>query len=355
MKIDGKTGIWAVYGGALLGGGGGGEIQEGLRILELALSQTSAIPVYSLSTIDEQAVILTASLVGSPASPQRYVAPEHYQRVYELFQQQFPQAIGGLITNEMGAQSSTNGWVLAAMTGLPLVDAPCNGRAHPTGLMGSLGLAEEQGYRSVQTAAGGRGRRQIELYAEGSLEATSALVRTAADQAGGFVTVLRNPVTARYVKKHAAVGALAESIRIGGMLYQGLGNLATVLEVLGGIGFEVVQRGVISQTNLVTDGGFDRGSLLIAGDGPPVEVRFWNEFMTADCAGARLATFPDLIALLASDSGLPLTSAAVRERQEVVLVRLAREHLRLGSSMGNRRLYAVAEKHLQKDLIKYVF
>ena len=37
---------------------------------------------------------------------------------------------GGIITNEMGRKAVPNGWVLAAVT-VCLIDAPCNGRAHP--------------------------------------------------------------------------------------------------------------------------------------------------------------------------------------------------------------------------------
>ncbi len=164
MIINRETGTWAIYGGALMGCGGGGDIQEGLRILDLALSYAPEIPLLPLTEIDPQAVVLTASLVGSPASKDRYVAPAHYQRVHEIFCEQFPQEIGGIITNEMGAQSSTNGWVLAAMTGLLLIDAPCNGRAHPTGVMGSLGLFDEEGYRSIQVGVGGRGELETEIF-----------------------------------------------------------------------------------------------------------------------------------------------------------------------------------------------
>lgn len=354
MIINQETGVWAVYGGVLLGGGGGGDLQEGLRILDLALSFKSEIPLLPLSEIHDGAILLTASLVGSPASPDKYVAPDHYRRVYELFQERQSTTIGGIITNEMGAQSSTNGWVLSAMTGLPLIDAPCNGRAHPTGIMGSLGLAEEENYLSVQTAIGGRGPRELEIYARGSLESASALIRNAATRAGGFVTVLRNPVSADYVKRHAALGALGYSIRIGQTLYRELGDVSAVIEALAAFGIQFLCQGVVSEKTLKIDGGFDIGTLVIESS-PPVEVTFWNEYMTADRGKRRLATFPDLIAVLDSESGLPLTSAAVTKNKKVVLVKLSRENLLLGSSMSNRHLYEDAEKHLKKDLIGYVF
>lgn len=356
MIINRETGTWAIYGGALLGCGGGGDPQEGLRILDLALSHAPEIPLLSLEEIDSQKIVVTASLVGSPASKDRHVAPEHYQRVYEIFCRHFSQEIGGIITNEMGAQSSTNGWVLAALTGLPLIDAPCNGRAHPTGAMGSLGLAEEEGYCSIQVGAGGKGELETEIFAKGSLQTTSALIRNAASAAGGFVTVLRNPVSAEYVAKHAALGALSHSVKVGQILCRELGNASAVAEALGKtLGTEEICRGRISECDLRITGGFDLGTLTIENDESPITVTFWNEYMTAECDGVRLATFPDMIAVLDGESGLPLTSALVSPHQKVILLRLDKEHMLLGSSMRNRRLFVDAEKQLNKDLIEYVF
>lgn len=356
MIINRETGTWAIYGGALLGCGGGGDIQEGLRILDLALSNAPEIPLLPLDDIDPQTIVLTASLVGSPASEDRYVAPAHYQRVYEIFRGHFPHKVGGIITNEMGAQSSTNGWALAAMTGLPLIDAPCNGRAHPTGVMGSLGLAEEEGYSSIQAGVGGRGKLETEVVAKGNLGATSALIRNAASAAGGFVTVLRNPVSAAYVAAHAALGALSHSIKVGQILYRELGNASAVVEALGKtLGTEEICRGMISECDLNITGGFDLGTLTIENAESPIIVTFWNEYMTAERDGVRLATFPDMIAVLDGESGLPLTSAMVGPGQKVILLRLGREQMLLGSSMRNRRLFEDAEKQINKDLVKYVF
>jgi hypothetical protein len=93
--------------------------------------------------------------------------------------------IAGLISNECGGTATTNAWLQAASLGLPVVDAPCNGRADPTGMMGSMGLHAQAGYVSQQAAAGrdaGAGR-YVEMSVSGSLETTSGLVRQAAVRA----------------------------------------------------------------------------------------------------------------------------------------------------------------------------
>lgn len=47
---------------------------------------------------------------------------------------------------------------ISAMAGIPVVDAPCNGRAHPLALIGSLGLHRFPKHRTWTAAVGGAHR-----------------------------------------------------------------------------------------------------------------------------------------------------------------------------------------------------
>ena len=99
----------------------------------------------------------------------------------------------------------------AAALGLPLVDAQCNGRANPTGVMGSMNLHRDPGYITTMTCAGGNPEtgRYVEGVFRGTINRTAALVRAASVEAGGVVGVARNPVTAAYVRKNGAVGGIS--------------------------------------------------------------------------------------------------------------------------------------------------
>jgi len=144
----------AVWGGAVLGGGGGGSMVNGLELGALAL-QTGQVNLINVENLPEDAVLVTCSYVGSPAAEHICVRPEAYLRALELLRENTGLDIAGLITNECGGTATVNGWLQAAALSLPVVDAPCNGRAHPTGVMGSMGLHAVEGYVSKQAAAGG--------------------------------------------------------------------------------------------------------------------------------------------------------------------------------------------------------
>ena len=196
FTLDKEAGRWAMLGGCILGGGGGGGAYLGEMILN-RLSEAPPLRLTPLSEVEEDAVVLSVSLVGAPAAPEQFLTPEAMIRTVELFRENNPGVkLGGIITNENGACATVNGWVQAAFTGLPFLDAQCNGRAHPTGVMGSMGLHRDPAYQTTMAFAGGNPAtgRYVEGIVRGTIDRTAALVRAASVEAGGVVAVARPPV-----------------------------------------------------------------------------------------------------------------------------------------------------------------
>lgn len=353
--LDRELGTKAVYGGWFLGGGGGGSPQGGLDVLESAL-QAGRIEVRPIDNFDPAATILTASLVGSPSTGKDAVTAEHCRRAYDLFMENSNLQVAALISNESGAHSITNGWIAAAVNGLPILDAACNGRAHPTGVMGAMGLDSLPGYTSVQVAVGGAAENRVELCARGSIQATSKLVREASTLSGGFITVLRNPVDAAYVKDHAGIGTLSMCIETGVIFIKHAGKPEAILaELQETLGCRELLRGRTAQFQLTARGGFDVGSVAVCDGSDTAEVTFWNEYMTVDAGERRLATFPDLIALLNAATGEPICSSQIEEGLDVIVVCVPAGRLLLSSTMFDRHLFLPCEEAVGKEMIRYAF
>ncbi|MBA2448219.1 MAG: DUF917 family protein [Chloroflexi bacterium] len=354
----------AVLGGAVLGGGGGGALALGRRNGLLAV-ELGAPQLVDLDDLGPDAVLATVSAVGSPAATTAYALPVHYVRAVELLMKYGETSVHGLITNECGALASVNGWLQAAALGLPVVDAPCNGRAHPTGLMGSMGLHQVAGYMSTQAAVGGdpTAGRYVEAFVRGNLARTAPLVLQASVQAGGMVAVARNPVSVEYARDHAAPGAIRQSIALGRAMLerQAVGPIAmieAVCEVLHG---DLAIRGVVADVRLETVGGLDVGAVRVEGGDDSrrqvAELGFWNEYVSLDLLEAdsdvvrRAATFPDLLATMDISSGLPLGSAEVRVGQEVAVVQVDRRHLILGAGMRDPALLHSIEEATGREIV----
>jgi DUF917 family protein len=349
IHLDEKIVEYAVYGGAILGGGGGGFIEEGLQIGRLALE----IGQPRLLTIDElhdDDLLVTVSLVGAPGAKEKFVKPVHYAKALEILSGKIGKPIQGIITNENGAATTVNGWFQAAVTGIPVIDNPCNGRAHPTGTMGSMNLSELPDYVSHQAAVGGRDNHYIELSMSGSLEKVASMIRKASVEAGGLVAVARNPVTVAYAKQNGAQGAIQQAIEVGEVLlnHKGEAAIEAVLQKLGG---KVIVIGTVTQFNLQTVGGFDVGTVWIDGSH---ELTFWNEYMTVEKGGERLGTFPNLIMTLDAKTARPVVSAAIEKGQQLVVIYVPKENLILSTTMSNQILLKPIEEIIKKSILSFI-
>ncbi len=347
----------AVYGGALLGGGGGGSLDEGLK-LGLKALEAGEVKLYSVDELSDDAVVVTVSAVGAPAAEEAVLEPMHLARAVELLRE-FGVRVDALMTAENGGFNTVNGWYQGAVLGVPILDAACDGRAHPTGVMGAMGLHRVEGYQSIQAAAGGDASkgRYVEVVVRAGLSRAASMIRVAAVEAGGVVGVARNPIDLSYVKKHGAVGAISQAIELGFMLLRGIdeGDVASAVEgISSSLGGWVVDEVTIVEKLLATERGFDTGFLKLKGDEGDYEVSFFNEYMTLEKDGKRLATFPDLISLVDLESGVPITSADASKGMKAFLLVVPRFKLLLGAGLRYREVYESVENALGKKLVDFI-
>lgn len=353
-RLTSQSVRWASLGGAILGGGGGGSAETGARLGSLAV-EFSDLCLTPIDALDPDAVIITASMVGAPAAREKYVSPADHMRCVELFTQKTGLKPDGIVTNENGGGSTFNGWLQASVLGIPLLDAPCNGRAHPTGVMGSLNLHRDPGYVTTMTCAGGRKElgRHVECTVTGSITHCSKLVRASAVEAGGLVSVVRNPVSARFLRENGAPGGLSHAIETGRRYAQGLERsvdfaVHAVADFLGG---RVLARGTVEDYQLRSEGGFDVGTVKMCG----YEMSFWNEYMTVDGPdGERIGTFPDLIMTFDAQTGHPTPTSDLAPGQEIYLIRTGCHNLKLSAAMYDRELLAEVEGIIHRPMLAHI-
>ncbi|TDN60036.1 DUF917 family protein [Scandinavium goeteborgense] len=327
----------AIWGGAILGGGGGGLLAAGEKAAQLALS-VGDVNLWSADEFAADDLTATVALVGAPAAPNPCLKPAHLMRSIELLRNALPsgQNLVALNTNENGAEATVNGWFNAAMCGLPLIDLACNGRAHPTGTMGSLGLHADANFRSYQAWAGGAAERYVEGVSQGGLEQVAGIVRRASVEAGGMVAVARNPVPVSYACQHGAPGAISQAIRVGrAWLDHGVDGVLSLLQ-----GREVA-RGTVSRYQCEQQGGLDVGFITLD-DGMETTLRFINEYMLIEQNNQLGARFPDLL-MTFDGQGKPVVSAHVREGMALQVVRIPADQLLLSRTMFMPELYRPLE------------
>lgn len=339
----------ALIGGTILGGGGGGSMKNG-ETIGIEAFKYGTPQLFQIEEIPEDSTIITVSAVGAPAATEKFTSTQDYINVVKELEKTLNKKIDGIITNENGGNATINGWLQSAYLNIPLIDAPCNGRAHPTGVMGSMNLSEIDEYISYQSYSGGNPDKNMKITGTviGSIEGTSKIVRQGAIAAGGVVVVARNPVKAKYVKKNAALGGISQSIEIGEVFYKGLDiscekAITNVCDFLNG---EVITSGIVSELFLETKDGFDVGFIKINN----FEVTFWNEYMTLEKNKIRIATFPDLIMTFNTITGFPITSAEITLGMNITIINVKKDYIKLSTTMQNKKILKPIENIIGKNI-----
>lgn len=351
-ELDAAAVEAAVRGGSVLAAGGGGWVQHGYLVGRTAVSYGTP----RLATLDEvadDALIVTVTAIGAPAARDWEMRPADYVRALQLLMRELDEPVVGTITAQNGSSTSCNGWIQSAVLGTLVIDAAGNGRAQPTGKMGSLGLTADPSYTTIETAAGGNREqgRYLELVVRGAVPHCANVLRTASVESGGFIAAARNPVRASFVREFGAVGAISLAISLGEAMLaaEPRGGAAVIDAIVERLAGRILGSGPVSDRVLRTEGGFDIGSLRVG----EVELGFVNEYMTAEVAGERLGTFPDVLTTLSRETGRPISIADIRDGDDVAVLFSPRTSIPVGAGAHDPGVYPEVERMLGKPLAEH--
>jgi len=346
-KIISKEDVEALaIGGTILGGGGGGWPEVGLKEGYLALD-IGKVELWSPEEADPDWKVVTCAALGAPTEPGN-TKPTHFIRAAQLLRESGVE-YHGVIAAENGGQNSFGGWVIAAALGLPVVDTPGDGRAHPTALMGSMGL-HRTNYKSVKVGV----TEGSEVVTRGSLEATGAAVRAQARYMKAFVALVRDPVPVSYALNHGAPGAISAAIGLGyKYLEAGASADKRVQAVIDHLGGQHICKAKIVKTLNESRGGFDVGSVTLREGSQEWTLEYVNEYMLLEKDGERIATFPDLLTTF-NEQGEPVTSATLEKGQTIHLVLVPKENILVGDGNKYPEVYKPIEEALNKSMIPYL-
>jgi uncharacterized protein len=192
----------AVKGGSVYAAGGGGWADHG-RMLGLAAVNAGKPELASIEELNEDDWVATAAAIGAPASTTAWeMRGVDYVKAVQFLREALGAPLAALMIGQNGRSSTLNAWLPSAILRVKALDAVGDVCAHPTGDMGSIGMAGSP-ETMIQTAVGGNRaeNRYIELVVKGATAKISPVLRTAADQAGGFIASARNP--SRVLHTHA--------------------------------------------------------------------------------------------------------------------------------------------------------
>jgi DUF917 family protein len=312
-------------GATLLGTGGGGDPYIGKMLVERVLGDRS-ITVLDPDEIDDAMFVIPTAQMGAPTVMiEKIPAGTEPTLALRTLEERLGRTADATMPIECGGINSMIPLVVAAETGLPVVDADGMGRAFPElsmetfavyGVHGSpLALAGERGERVIIDT--GDDDRQMEWLARG------ITIRL-----GGVGHIAEYAMTGAEVKRTAVPRTISMALALGRAIReareQKRSPFDAIAETLSTTLYSHVRElfvGKVTDVERRTTEGFAKGRATISALDPAsadaLEISFQNENLIARRGDEVVAIVPDLICVVDIESGEPITTEGLRYGQRV--------------------------------------
>ena len=309
----------------ILGTGGGGNPYHKLLNLRRLYADGHRVTLIDPMALADDARVAVASNMGAPiVGQERLSDPEFSARPVRMMEQYLGEKFDAIMALEIGGGNGLQPLLIAAVTGLPVVDADTMGRAYPEAQMTSVAVAN---LRCYPFAMADIRDNEVLIPHAASWRWMERISRKACTEIGSVAATCKAPRSGAEVKKHGILYTTSKAIRLGEAVLEAKrvhsDPIAAVLTASNG---KKMFTGKIIDVERKATEGFLRGKATIEGldenAGQEMIVHFQNEFSMAFLDAEPVVMTPDLICLLDSVSGEGIGTDVVRFGQRVSVLAL---------------------------------
>jgi hypothetical protein len=308
---------------AVLGAGGGGDPYLGLLQALQATEDFGPVSLVDLDELPDDSLIMPCGGIGAPTvSIEKIENGDEGDRLREHLEFMTGRQVAALMAAEIGGANGLLPIAWAARMGLPIVDADGMGRAFPEVPQVAMHLAGISPSPAVMTDE----RGNLIVFRAISGDWMERLERAAAAEFGGAASSTEFSLTAAQARDGGTVrNSVSLAIRIGQAAVGANGSPVDAL--IAEIGAFRLVNGKISDVERHTTSGFVRGSVVIEGLGDDagrlIRLELQNENLVALEQGRLLASVPDLISVLDSETADAIVTERIRYGQRVTVIAFA--------------------------------
>ena len=315
-------------GAGILGTGGGGNPYLGKLLMQTLLKRGYSVTVIDLDDLADDALVAEVAGMGAPTvGVEKLPQGDEPRWALEALESYVGRSIDAVICAEIGGSNSIVPLEAGALTGKPVVDADGMGRAFPEMQMSTHFIY------GVPCVPASMVDEKGNCIVFGTLTDPFALERYARDLCVlmGCRAMMALPVmTGAQARQTAVPRTLTLAWRVGDAVRRARVTKEPVVEaVLAVTGGTELFRGKLIDVQRRTVGGFARGDLRAEGldgyAGSWLHIAFQNENLiawrgTSDTRDTVLACVPDLICVLDTEIGEPITTEQLRYGQRVTVL-----------------------------------
>lgn len=311
-------------GAALLGAGGGGDPYIGKLVAIGAIRECGPVTLLDPEEIPDDALIVPIAMMGAPTVlSEKAIGGNEYKTLYDMVSRFYGKEIYAFMPIEAGGVNSMLPIAAAARLGLPLVDADGMGRAFPELQMVTFTIGGVKATPMALTDEKGN----CVIFETITNKWTEELARAVTMSCGGSVSVCLYAIEGKMLKQYAVKNIITRSEMLGRAIRSLKNHSSTPEEAFfkATEGFKLF-KGKIVDVLRETRGAFNFGKVILEGmgeyKGQQSQVEFQNENLVAYVNDQIVATVPDLICLVDSETFIPVTTDALKYGKRVFVVGL---------------------------------
>ncbi len=304
---------------AILGAGGGGDTRIGLLEALQATEDYGPVRLVDLDELADDELIMPCGMIGAPTVHiEKIQNGDEGGRLRAHLEQLTGRRVAALMSAEIGGSNGLLPIMWAASCGLPVVDADGMGRAFPLVPQLSMHLAGISPSPCIMTDE----RANVIIFRTISGHWMERLARAAAVEFGGAAASTEYTLTVAEARTATVRNTVSLAIRIGDAVRAAQRN--PVVELIDQLGAFRLIGGKVSDVERHTTKGFVRGSVVIEGLGDDagrlVRLELQNENLVALEQGDVMASVPDLISVLDTETADAIATERVRYGQRVTVI-----------------------------------
>ena len=317
-----------IAGATILGVGGGGSPDDGLKSLMSQYDQGRKLNIASLSEFKPEERVASPYFVGSvaPGQPKKNakkIIEDPIARAFALLEEKLSQKIAGTVATEIGGGNTAASLAIAAKLGIPMVDGDLMGRAGPELHQSTVHIFSFSMAPSAVVSETGN-EFVIERYA--AIDDYESIARYASVVSGGHVAVVDCPLSISKANQCVVQGTVTKCIEIGRArreaIQKGKDPIQAVVSKLAN-GRKIFE-GTVSKYTWKDERGFLFGEASVSGirayKGRSLKSSIMNEHIMCWIDEKPAAMPPDLIIFLDPKNGLGITNDKLKESMDVVVV-----------------------------------
>jgi DUF917 family protein len=309
----------------ILGTGGGGSPYAAHLVMQRFYEDGGRVELLDPSELADDDLVAVVSTMGAPLVFQERMTDAAFAlKPVRMMETYLGRRFRAVMTVEIGGCNAFQPLLVAAASGLPVVDADAMGRAYPEAQMQTFAIA---GLRMVPHVVSDIRDNDVIIPSASDARAMERVRRKVCTEYGSVATTCQAPRSGAEVKRHAVLHSLSQAIALGREVRRAkTAHEDPVIAIVSAAHGKVLFAGKVHDVQRRTTEGFLRGSLIIAGHGSDAgatfTIEFQNEFFIGRRDGTVIVTTPDLICVLDSISGEAIGTECLRYGQRVMVIAL---------------------------------